>query len=195
MARVRKIPGSKYWYAHYHDGISWQRQSTRQTQKKLAQQVADRLESDALDPGRAAARGLNVADAAGAWLSHCLERVRRGDLAKATFVGYQKEARRVVRYWGETLLADVSPVTIDAWLNARLSVVSAYTVTHEKTTMGQILKLARRQGLWSGHVDDVMPVTWKSGYKPGRRWLPTEESRPVCSKKPSYSDGLSTGGA
>ena len=46
MASVRKLPNSKYWIACYTDHTSRQRQrSTKQTDRKKAQKIADQYES------------------------------------------------------------------------------------------------------------------------------------------------------
>lgn len=53
--------------------------------------------------------------------------------------------------------------------------VSTHTLHKELMTLGRALRLARRRKLFAGHVEDLMPDDFSSGYRPRERWLTPEE--------------------
>ncbi len=55
--------------------------------------------------------------------------------------------------------------------------------------MKTTLALARRAGLWAGHVDDVMPVKFSPRYEPSDRFLSVGEVQAVIAKLPPDRGG------
>lgn len=103
---------------------------------------------------------------------------------------YRQKLGHVVRIWGSTTpLAQVDAGAVDRYLAARRADVddqgrsaapSDSTLGKELTAIRQVLKHAFRAGTYQRHPAQVLPVGWKTGYQPRRRWLTAQQLERLC---------------
>jgi integrase len=58
----------------------------------------------------------------------------------------------------------------------RNNAVGQYTISKDRATLRPALRLAKRQGLWSGDLENVFPPGFETHYEPGERYLTREEA-------------------
>jgi integrase len=171
VQRVYKRPDSPtYWCAFKNHLGRWERRSTGKRDRRAAEIEAARLEQDAADPRASAAASFT--------LKAALERVVTDRAAKGrahgTLTMYASKAGRLLYHFGEgALLAEMALASeVDGYIEARLADGAARTtIGKELTTLRVALKLAKRRKEWFGDLDEVLPESWGTGYKPGTTHL------------------------
>ncbi len=74
-------------------------------------------------------------------------------------------------------LAGVDAGFVDRFVTWRRGNVDDYTISKERTTLRPALRLAKRQGLWTGDLDVVVPPGFETNYEPGEHHLTHEEAK------------------
>lgn len=166
--------------------VQGRRVSTGCRDRKAALLRAKELEREAADPLYAASRAATVGSAVAAYLAHAeTRRIARGTLSM-----YEQKLGHVVRVWGaDTPLARIDAGAVDRYLGARRAdtdergrpaAPSDSTLGKELTAIRQVLKHAFRAGTYQKHPAQVLPVGWKTGYQPRRRWLTAQQLERLC---------------
>lgn len=89
-----------------------------------------------------------------------------------------KERKVELRALGEAFpLASVDAGFVDRFVNWRRSNgVGEYAISKDRATLRPALRLAKRQGLWSGDLENVFPRGFETHYEPGERYLAHDET-------------------
>ncbi len=181
-------PKSRCWYLRYIDAKGLERrESTGATTRRAAEAVAAKLELDLADPAYATQAAATMLSATEAFLRQCAEEVAAGDMAQDTFDFYRTKTGHLLRVFGPGAigaadafyLSNLSATAVDSFISARRAeLVKDHTIKKELIALGQVLKLAKRRGLWAGDVSSVMPVSFSPKYQPVERALtPIELNR------------------
>ncbi len=140
--------------------------TTHCTDKKAAEKRAAELEREALDPAHAASNRAATIDACEGFLA---SRVSRGR-AEGTLHHYRVKLGHIVRLMPERL-GDVDAAACEHFIAKRLSEGAAQTtVKKELRALGATLRHACRMGLYTRHVEAVIPELADT-YQPRERFL------------------------
>ena len=174
MASLRKKEQSKYWFACFTlvDGSRTQR-STRTTDRKTAQRLADEFEAAARRRSTARQAQRVIADIFrretgsalptettrkyfASWLTR-----KKPETAASTYIFYAGKAKRFLEWLGDTADAEVSRISSSAVLKFRTSEterVSAGTVNHEIKFLRMVFEQAKRDGLIADNPADSIKL-------------------------------------
>jgi integrase len=172
------------WYGVFYENGRWVALSTRCQDKKAAETRVRQWERDAADPDHAAARTATLSDALKLLLLNDEELISVGRRSPYTLDFHKAKAGHLVRVF-ETddrsarrsfLLGDLRARHVDAYVSQRRSEGAVeYTIAKELFVLRKSLRLAVRAGLWRGRVEEVIPVSFSTDYKPRERALTGEE--------------------
>ena len=162
MASIIKAPTSKYWIAAFRDSSARQyRRTTRETDRKRAQQVADKYEFAAQAKGNSARvrRTLNeflrdhyaeespfvtARDFITQWIA-----ARKAEVSPNTFRVYRESAEKFLAFLGENAnraMEDITKAQISAFRDALAAKHSSATVKTRLGGIKQIFRSARLDG-------------------------------------------------
>jgi integrase len=144
----------------------WTRKSTNCTDRRAAETVAADLERDAADPSVRASRSATT------------QRILDDYAASRKRIGRSEGTLHHVRKNAGNLLAllpsraeDITHPACERFVDARLAEgVRRTTIKKDLRVLKAALKLARKNGLWAGSPDDVIPEL-EDDYEPGKRAL------------------------
>lgn len=172
--------GSIYW-----TWVQGRRATTGCRDRQAALLAARELERRAADPLYEAASKATWGSAVGDFLASLPGRVAGG-----TVDMYTQKLGHTVRLLGaDTPLARIDAGTVDRYIEGRRADVdeqgrsaapSDSTLGKELTAIRQVLKRCFRQGTYPRHPSTALPVGWKTGYQPRRRWLTPEQLTALC---------------
>lgn len=164
-------PGRTYW-----TNLGGTRVSTGCSTLAAAQRWKAARELERADPRRAASEAATLADA----MRDLYQELRRRGRSAATQARAKQKLGHFPRLWGEDCrMSEIDARKVAAYIDARLA--DSYGTTGYKTPkritirdelgfLGQMLKLARRHGIFPHHVEDVMPLSFDTGHKPKTTW-------------------------
>ncbi len=162
------------WIAWGYDnaGQRWS-ESTKQIDRKAAEDVARGLERDHASPGAAAARAATLADAVTLLLANRRGLAKAGKRSEATVQFYEFKTGHWRRLLGDSfLLSQLSAAPIDKAIEARREEgATEHTIAKELVALRCALKLAVRAGIWQGNPAAVLPVLFATEYTPRTRTL------------------------
>lgn len=186
MPKLSKRPDSKYWFAWITNPQTKKRDrvSTHETNKRLAQGIADARERAVFDPS-SAAKGPSITfeQASRDFLDQ-----RAALKAKATLKFYEEKIGVLAHYFGtHRALATIEATAVDEFTAKRQKAgVTKSTIGKELTALRQVLKLARRQGKYPHALDTVLPERWEGQSKPKTRWCEPEEVWRIMAELPAH---------
>lgn len=98
--------------------------------------------------------------------------LRRRERSEATQERAKQKLGHFPRLWGEDCrMADIDARKLGEYIDARLvEGVKRITIRDELAFLRQLLKLARRHGIFALHVEDVMPLQFEVGHTPKKTW-------------------------
>lgn len=179
------MPVREYWRRKRADGtlgrtywtnLGGARVSTGCTTLDAAKRWKAARELERADPRRAAAEAATLADA----MRDLYQELRRRNRSAATQQRAKEKLGHFPRLWGEDCrMADIDARKVAEYIDARLA--DSYDTTGVKTPkritirdelafLRQLLKLARRHGIFPLHVDDVMPLAFDVNHVPKKTW-------------------------
>ena len=156
--------------------------STGCTDRRAAEAYARDLERDLADPAGAARRARSSTSLQTA-VDIAAERYEAdaaaGRCSPETVSFYRRKWGQLLRILdGRSLIADYDIATTYRFVNQRRSEgMSEHTIVKEVTALRVALKVARDTGLWSGHLDDLVPSDLRSDYVPRTRALSLAEAQ------------------
>lgn len=156
------------------------KRTTRCRTKAAARVVARQFEEAAADPARAATQATTLDDALTAVLRLRREQAKTGARSSDTADFYLKKAGQLLRVLGRefpiAMLIDSRP--LDGYVSTRRREIDTpqcdHTIYKELVVLRSALKLAKRQGLWRGDLDAVMPAL-SPRYKPRKTWCTPDQ--------------------
>lgn len=177
---MRLFKRGETWFCWFYAGGRRLKRSTRCHDKRAAEAVARRWEQAAASPADTAKAAATVEDALDALLNLRREQLSAGKRAAATVEYYEQKTGVVVHVLGaDTPLMSLTAKRLDAYVSERrLDGASEHTIHKELGALRVALKLAKRRGIWSGDVDEVVPRI-SPEYKPKERALAYGELRPL----------------
>ena len=147
------------------------RVSTGCTDRKAAEKRAGELERQAVDPSHRAALQATTEDAANGFIA---SRALRGR-AEGTLDFYGKKLSHAVRLLPR-LLHEVDHAVLEAYCTTRVGEGSSHQNTKkELTSIGSMLRHAKRQGLFEGDLERVMPE-YADEYQPRETALTPDQA-------------------
>lgn len=165
----QRVPGGVYW-----TNLHGRRVSTKQRSLRAARAWKAGHELDGANPRLAAAKKANLADAI---LSLIAELKRRGR-AEGTISKVEKKLGHYPRIWGNCKLAHIDAALVNSYVDLRLTepgtgegTVKRITIRDELAALRQVLKLARRHGLYAYAIEDVLPDRFETGHKPSTDYV------------------------
>ncbi len=168
--------GDVYWTR-----ISGQRVSTGCKNIKTAKLWKERKLVERADPRRAAAEAATLGDA----MRELYAELRRRGRSAATQKRGKQKLAHFPRLWGEDCrLADINAKLVGRYIDTRLEdslertgfkTPQRLTVRDELAFLRQLLKLARRQGVYAYAIEDVLPDRFETGAKPKKDWVREED--------------------
>ncbi len=172
--RRKRADGSlgRTWWTNLHG----RRVSTRCRDLRAAQAWRRARERRGADPRHAAAAEARLDDAVAELLAELLRRGR----AKPTLKRAREKLGQFVRIWGaDCPLARIDAPLVAKYVDARLlepgrargSSLSRTTVRDELAFLRQLLKVARRNGVYALPVEDVLPLRFEARITPVTRWV------------------------
>lgn len=174
------MPTREYWRRPQRDGtpgrVYWtnlggRRVSTGCTTLDAAKRWRAARELERADPRRAASEAATLADA----IRDLYQELRRRGRSAATIERAKQKLGHFPRLWGEDCrMATIDARKVSAYIDARLA--DSYETTGFKTPkritirdelgfLGQLLKLARRHGIYPHHIEDVLPLSFDTAHK------------------------------
>lgn len=155
--------------------IGGKRVSTGTSSLKAAKRWKERKLVERADPRRARSEEATLADA----MRELYAELRRRGRAEGTQERARQKLGHFPRLWGaDCKLAEIDARKVGAYIDTRLDDgVKRLTIRDELAFLRQMLKLARRQGLYAYAIDDVMPIQFETGHKPRKDWV-VEENLP-----------------
>ncbi len=174
------------------DGPVWwtrlkgERVSTGCSDLRAAQIWRRAQERDGADPRNAASQGARLVDA----IEDLKQELRNRGRAAATLERCGKKLGHFRRLWGDDCaLGSIDARLVSSYITSRLKErgsrkaapgqqvprVKRITIRDELAFLRQLLKLARRNGRYALHVDDVMPIVWETGHKPRQDFVPFDK--------------------
>jgi integrase len=179
--RERERP--EFWPRERPDGthgktlwtnLGGKRVSTGCTNLKTAKRWKERKLVERADPRRAASEAARLDDA----MRELYAELRRRGRSAGTQKKCREKLAHFPRLWGaDCKLSEIDARKVSKYIDTRLddpgqggNTVSRLTIRDELGFLRQMLKLARRQGLYAYAIDDVMPLQWETGHKPKKDW-------------------------
>ena len=179
MASLRRFPASKYWFACFTmpDGKRVQR-TTKETDRKKAQRLADQFEQVSRDrlTANAAQRVISeiYARATGERLPSSTVRAhfeswlarKKPEIAESTFTFYQGKAARFLAWLGERAdaeLARINAADILAFRKDEAERVAPPSVNHALKFLRSVLEQAKRDGLIMDNPAEGVALLKKRG--------------------------------
>ncbi len=185
MGRVWKE--GRIYYAQWkdHNG-KWVKRSTNFTDRVAALRKLADWERIAADPTRAAAHAETFERALQLMIADRELRHKMGTMAAATVTFYRKKSGHLLRVFGvDARLSDVDANSVDQYIAQRFDEgAKRHTITKELNALRVTLKLAKRRGHYPLAIEEVMPVGWSSGYRPGKRSISHEDARALMAALP-----------
>lgn len=170
------------WWGWFYDSAGQRvRRSTRQRDRRAAEQVLRRWERAAQAPGGPASHApQTVADACEALLGE--PNVNEGTQHMRGI-----KAGHLARLLGSTRLALLKFDDVRAYCEARTEVEGAApgTVSKELSTLSQALRVASERGWWTGDPKALMP-RWRTGYVPRETRLSRDQVDALCAVLPEH---------
>lgn len=170
--------GEVYWTR-----IGGKRVSTGCTRVETAKRWKERKLIERADPRRAASEAATLADA----MRELYAELRRRGRAAGTQERARQKLGHFPRLWGaDCKLSQIDARKVGSYIDTRLAdsyettgfkTPARLTIRDELAFLRQMLKLARRQGVYAYAIDDVMPILFETGHKPRKDWV-TEENLP-----------------
>jgi len=213
MASVRKKQKSRYWFACFNltSGERVQR-STRETDRKMAQKLADKFEEVARRQVTARQAQRVIAEtfkrvtgnslpstSVRSYFEAWLER-KKLETARSTYVFYSSKARRFLDWLGECAareLFSVSSTDILVFRTSEAERVSPSTVNHEIKFLRMVFEDAKREGNVSDNPVDPVRLMKRSGLTARRPFTLAEIKRLLAVADPEWQSlitfGLYTG--
>lgn len=169
---ARKLKRGFYW----RKGVIWIRtdpiekcaRSTRCHSPAAAEAWRARRQELANRPRYAASLTEKVED----WVKRTIA-YKTGERSKGTLHMYRVKLGHVLRIFGaESPIGSITPGTIDAYLARRREEgAKNNTIARELSCLRQMLRLAKRDGVYEPDIAEVMPVGFSAKYKPVTRTL------------------------
>lgn len=170
--------GDVYW-----TNLGGKRITTGCPSLKAAKRWKERKLVERADPRRAASEVATLADA----MRELYAELRRRGRAAGTQKRCRQKLAHFPRLWGEDCkLSEIDARKVGKYIDARLDdslettgfkTPKRITLRDELAFLRQMLKLARRQGLYAMAIEDVLPDQFETGHKPMRDWV-REENLP-----------------
>ncbi len=175
-----------FWKRKRRDGtegpVWWtnlrgERVSTGLKDLRAAQAWRRSQERDGADLRHAASQGARLDDA----VRDLQDELRRRGRAAGTLDRCKRKLGHFVRLWGKDWpLSSIDAPLVSAYIDSRLkdpgsrkkTKLSRLTVRDELAFLRQLLQLARRNGRYALHVEDVLPIVWETGHKPRKDFVP-----------------------
>ncbi len=177
----------RIWWTQYYD-LHGKRHdvSTKCRDRTAALVRADQLERDASDPKAAAQGAATVGDACQLYLKNKRRLVSRSKRSSESLEFFETKIGNVLRILeadGPLPLSDLLPKHLDRYVEARElepgakreSTVSAHTIKKELVAFRQALELMKREGLYDGDIERLMPPDHTAEYEPRDRALDRDE--------------------
>ncbi len=163
--------GGNYW-----TNLFGRRVTTGCTTLRLARAWKDARLLEGASPRVAASKRASLEDA----IRELLADLRRRGRSPHTVNKVGKKLGHFARIWKGLKLAAIDARLVDAYVEERLkdpgatrdSTLSRTTVRDELAALRQLLKLARRQGLYATHIEDVLPIGFEVNQRPRTDYVP-----------------------
>ena len=184
MPKLTRRKDSPNVYAWITDPVTGRKKrvSTRESNRRTAQVIADGRERSAADPNyRTGTTTLEKA-------VHSFITQHAALKAEGTRHMYDVKCRQLLRVMGrQRPLDEVDAQLVDTFIAKRLEEGTAKpTIGKELTALRGVLKLARRHKLYPFSLDEVMPVKWDGASVPKERWCPAEEVWQIMAQLPPH---------
>lgn len=155
------------------DPLDGKQRSTRCHDVSAANLWLAERERLAASPTYAASTQASVGD----WILKTLDFKKGQEKSEGTLHMYGVKLGHITRIFGaNSPLAVITPVAVDSYISQRRSEgAKSNTVARELTCLRQMLKLARRAGVFGRGVDEVMPIGFSANYQPITRTLTWEQ--------------------
>ncbi len=177
---ARLYKRGRIWWTWFYDADGRRRvKSTRCRDHRAASIVARQLERESAAPGNAA----SAETIRGACERLRVDRENRGR-SDATISYYETKLGHILRVFGaDTLLSEVDPVSVDAYIATRRSEdASIATIAKELGALRGALRLAARRGEYDRDPSSVLPEGWSGGYRPRTRSLTEDQARELIAE-------------
>lgn len=164
----------KVWYGTYYIGRRRVTRSTRCCDQRAAASIVCAWERAAADPTYATSNETTVSIACHRFLAAQASKGR----AEGTLSCNRVKCGHLLRVLGsDTKLALINAKAVDDYTEVRLREgASRHTLKKEFSALSGVLKVAKRQGSFSGELAAVMPVGFSPGYEPRDRFLTPSEA-------------------
>lgn len=155
------------------DPVTGERTSTRCHDQGAADLFRAERERLAANPAHQASLEATV----GEWVARTIKHKHANDKAEGTIHMYKVKLGHIVRLFGrDAALATITPGAVDDYVTTRKSEgVKTNTVARELTCLRQMLRLAKRAGVYALDLDQVMPIGFSANYVPVKRALAAED--------------------
>ena len=175
MPRIKRR--GDIWYAWIpRPGGGTRLVSTNCTAKRAAELRAGELEREALDPRRHATQTTPLRRALELLILNRSSQAKAGARSQETVKFYQKKAGVILSTLGEARLAEITAGKIDTYVQRRRDDgAKDSTIAKELTTLRGALRLAKRQGWYSGDLSEVFDAGVSSESETRHRWLTFDE--------------------
>ena len=164
--------GEVYW-----TNLGGKRVTTGCPSIKTAKRWKERKLIERADPRRAASEAATLADA----MRELYAELRRRGRAAGTQERARQKLAHFPRLWGEECkLSEIDARKVGKYIDTRLAdtpdgtgfrTPARITIRDELAFLRQMLKLARRQGLYAYAIEDVLPELFETGHKPRKDWV------------------------
>jgi integrase len=182
--RIRKR--GRVWYATvYVDGQAIER-STKCHDRRAAEAVAAGWERDTADPDYTRKTSATLDDILARHRKHVAELVTAGKRSADTLAFYEIKHGQLARYFEPEQpdgsftpfpLFKLNAHAVDSYISHRRSEeTSEYTIQKELVSLRAALKQAKRAGLWSGDIEELIPPGFSPEYTPRERALSVDET-------------------
>lgn len=163
--------GKVYW-----TNLGGRRVSTGAPTIEAARRWKAARELERADPRRAAAEASTLADA----MRDLYAELRRRERSSATQERAKQKLGHFPRLWGaDCKMSEIDARKVAAYIDARLAdspettgflTPKRITIRDELAFLRQLLKLARRHGIFALHVEDVLPLQFDVVHTPKKTW-------------------------
>lgn len=184
MPKLTRRKDSPNVYAWITDPVTGRKKrvSTRESNRRTAQVVADGRERRAADPNyRTGTTTLEKAVYSFITQHAALK-------SEGTRHMYLIKTRQLLRVMGRQRdLGDVDAQLVDEYIATRLGEgTKKSTIGKELTALRGVLKLARRHRLFPRSLDEVMPERWEGASVPKERWCQADEVWRIMAQLPAH---------
>jgi integrase len=175
----------------YWTNLFGRRVSTGCTTLRLARAWKDAKLLDGANPRLAASKKATLEDA----VRELLAELRRRGRSPKTVDKVRKKLGHFPRLWGASRkLATINSALVDSYIDERLkdpgaargSSLSRTTIRDELAALRQMLKLARRQGVYPYAIEDVLPLRFEAKIKPRRDFVPFDKLPRFVAELPKH---------